>query len=537
LSSVAVDDNVSNCPEGEEESISNRQAILKRPRFPSLCDVFQETQDQMMEEGNCEWWPCNNAYTRCDGFWQCFNGIDELNCPNNKCLFNEYLCELRIADTFICLSIEHLFETYVDDCHSNPFRLDRTVYFDNTTNNNLSQYISWNKTKCITADQICRRRHSIASDSADEICLMETNKMYIKDKIDVLINNGTSVCYDIDYNFHSIITTNLFLSTSRLGFFPSIDANYSRDIIPTANRTAPSPPKINISLGWYCNRGILVRFGTNKTKKCLCSPSYFGDRCQWQNQRLSLTLRLLFHSATFSNTVFQVVVMLIDDESGEITPHHEQITFVPTRDCSTKFNIYLLYPDRPKRVSTNYSVRIDVFDKTTLNYHASWHLSVPFSFLPVNRLAARLFMPEKREVERCTLSCGTHGKCRQYINNKSAYFCKCDQEYSGALCNISHTCHCSSDSLCLSSSICVCPLDKFGLRCYLKRSICQSPRNPCENNGLCIPLDDRIALQKFTCLCAEGYFGETCGISQTRIDKNWLNCVRSFYRSIQRKKL
>jgi hypothetical protein len=209
--------------------------------------------------------------------------------------------------------------------------------------------------------------------------------------------------------------------------------------------------------------------------------------------------------------------MLID-EHGQITSNHEQITFVSIRACNTKFNIYLLYPDRPKRVSANYSVRIDIFLKTTLDYHASWHLSIPFQFLPVNRLAAHLLIPESNEIESCPLSCGNHGKCRQYINKNLLYFCQCNEGYSGTFCNITHICHCSNDSLCLSSSICVCPVHKFGSQCYLKHSMCQSSNNPCKNNGLCIPNDNRISGYAFSCLCPEDYSGERCEIHNNRID-------------------
>ncbi|CAF1285852.1 unnamed protein product, partial [Rotaria sordida] len=94
----------------------------------------------------------------------------------------------------------------------------------------------------------------------------------------------------------------------------------------------------------------------------------------------------------------------------------------------------------------------------------------------------------------------------KYINRKFLYFCQCDEGYSGDQCNIKHNCSCSSDSYCLASSICVCPMNKFGSKCYLKSSICQTSNNPCQNNGLCIPVDDRMSLNKSTCLCTENFY-------------------------------
>ena len=315
---------------------------------------------------------------------------------------------------------------------------------------------------------------------------------------------------------------NLFLSPSHLGFFPPTSAVDYFGNISTVNRTIS---EVNTTRSLYCNRGILVQFRSNKISstlttipKCLCPPSYFGTRCQWQNQRVSLTLRLSFRSSTLANIAFQVIIMLIDEYNGLILPNHEQITFVPIRDCNAKFNIYLIYSDRPKRVFANYSIRIDIFHKITLTYYGSWHLSIPFQFLPVNRLATQLFIPELDQIESCPLPCGDHGKCTKYTNKKSLYFCQCHQGYSGTFCNITEICHCSNDSICLSSSICVCPLYQFGSQCYLKHETCSSSNNPCKNNGICIPNDDRINRHTFTCLCPEGYSGTTCEINNNRID-------------------
>ncbi|CAF4792239.1 unnamed protein product, partial [Rotaria sp. Silwood2] len=135
-------------------------------------------------------------------------------------------------------------------------------------------------------------------------------------------------------------------------------------------------------------------------------------------------------------------IMLID-ENGQITPYFEQITYMPSRDCDTKFNIYLLYPNRPKHISSNYSIRIDLFEKTKLNYWASWYLPISFLFLPVNRIVTQLFIPDVQETRLCSFSCGEHG-------------------YYGSRCEKSYECNCANDSYCLAPYICICPLYKFG---------------------------------------------------------------------------
>ncbi len=112
-----------------------------------------------------------------------------------------------------------------------------------------------------------------------------------------------------------------------------------------------------------------------------------------------------------------------------------------------------------------------------------------------------MIIPEIEDNKPCSLLCGEHGRCQRYTNKKSLSFCRCDQGYSGSRCQIKEKC-----SYCLTSSICICPLEKFVRFCYLKHSVCQS----CSHDSVCVLTDDRISLNRFTCLCSEGYFGERC---------------------------
>ena len=521
LSKVAVGNLIPDCPTEEDEMSFIDRFRSYQPPFSYLCNYRNEMKTLFsgeIDETYCEQWPCHNPHSQCDGLWHCLNGIDELNCPNSKCLPHEHPCKFDDESNTTCLSIEYLFDMHRDECPLNETPLVRYIYFDNSTNIHMNEYISWNKTKCITKNKICRW-HLVKSDLDNDTCLFQ-NRSYRNVYINSPSINRTGSCDDL---LSLRKRADRFSSTSHLGFFPPAIVPASRRNIQTSTTTMPT---LTIAPTWHCNRGVLIQVRSNKNSlisntidKCLCPPSYFGDRCQWQNQRVSLTLKLAYRTSTLANVVFQLIIMLID-EDGHILSDHEQITFIPSRHCNTKFNSYLLYPHRPKRLSTNYSIRIDIFRRTTLDYHTSWYLSIPFQFLPVNRLAAHLLIPESTETgtETCPLLCGNHGQCRQYANKKDLFFCHCDQEYSGPFCNSTHTCPCSNDSICLSSSICVCPLHKFGPQCYLKQSTCQSSNNSCKNNGVCIPNDNRINGYTISCLCPEDYSGETCEIHNNRID-------------------
>ncbi|CAF1308871.1 unnamed protein product [Adineta ricciae] len=516
LSFVAVGNLVSDCRRAEDELVSVERIRLQRPPFGYLCNTVRETLSDIIEQDDeihCEKWPCNTPYVRCDGQWDCHNDVDELNCPGVDCIGDKHYCELSDRSGSLCLSTEHIFEKYLNTCRRNSTIVYREIYFNNNTNNNMSEYISWNQTRCITEDLICNR-HSLISNFGDEICLYQRALWIRTPIIHLLSTNSQTQCSTSRPGYPKNVMT-AFASSSGLGFFPPLSAMDSFEHIHRIIQT--TKPEVKITQNSGCNRGIVINFRSNQSK-CLCPPNYFGSRCQWQNQRISLTLRLSFSSSILTNIAFQIIIMLMD-ESENILSTHEQVTFVPIRDCNTKFNIYLLYPHRPKYIFKNYSVRIDIFNKINLTYHASWYPSIPFQFLPVNRISTELFIPESSyQMKSCSLQCGDHGQCRKYDNHELLEFCRCDEGYSGKFCNVTEICFCSNDSFCLSSSICVCPIGKFGSQCYLKHETCQISNTSCKNNGFCIPNDDRINRRTLTCLCPEHYSGTTCEISNSHIN-------------------
>ncbi|CAF1449187.1 unnamed protein product [Adineta steineri] len=481
LSLVAIENGIKDCEHGDDEWPENRRDIQKNPMpFAIFCDgekdLFLMDAFNNTDETNCEWWPCNNPYSRCDNAWHCFNGADELNCPDAQCSLSEHLCRYRGSEKPICVSYLHFMEKPLQSV-TGPTRL---IYLTNKTDANLNEYFFWNETTCITSE------HLIYPPSNSSI--IHDDNCFIQTKIPLPFTFDT---YRRDYLSQRCSLTNQlifkrkpkqFLQTFGFSYFPSTSINSS----------VPQPSQVGLNIStliksrtrdWYCNRGIPLLFKNNQTKKCLCPPSYFGDRCHLQSQRISLTLQLIYRAIADVINSFQLVIMLIDDQET-IYPYHEQITYVPKRDCQKKFHIYLLYPHRPKNLSDNYSVRIDIFNKDSLTYWASWHLSIPFQFLPVNRIATQLFIPPTTQQQfesSCKLSCGQHGRCIKYINKNSSYFCQCDQGYSGRQCNIQHSCSCSSDSICLTSSICLCSMKRFGRNCHLTRPVCQSLNNSCEN--------------------------------------------------------
>ncbi|CAF4102331.1 unnamed protein product, partial [Rotaria sordida] len=213
-----------------------------------------------------------------------------------------------------------------------------------------------------------------------------------------------------------------------------------------------------------CHRGLPLRIWLNIDQNltiaaCLCPPSFYGNMCQYQNQRVSLTLRF----QTFSDsrrTLFALIILLIDDSNERIIHSYQQLTYIYIRDCQTKFNIYLLYSTRPKK---------------------SFLIPLKYPFLPVHRVGVQLNIPRTNDgKENCVDQPCIHGQCIRYLNDKS--FCQCYHEWTGKYCTIPHRCTRSSDSLCIAissnnRSICICPLHKWGSQYLLHNTICYSNQN------------------------------------------------------------
>ena len=257
----------------------------------------------------------------------------------------------------------------------------------------------------------------------------------------------------------------------------------------TLRKISPIDDLMNDLDLWKCNRGILIKTRTRKNYRCFCPPSYYGDHCQFQGQRVSLTLQMRKICAPNCQGIFRLLVTLVDNK--QVVHSQEQITYVSTEDCNKKFNIYLLYNERPKNLLKNYTIRVDAYNRINISYYASWILPVPFAFLPVNRISAMLTVPATPFTRKCSKFCA-HGQCVSYINSEKE-FCLCNSGWSDEQCTTMLNCSCSSGSLCLgvinNRSTCLCPLHKYGPRCFLT-FVRQSRTNDSEQY-ICFPEENK----------------------------------------------
>ncbi|UJR07966.1 hypothetical protein I4U23_012245 [Adineta vaga] len=508
--------------------------------FQTICDGFQELYPLMIDDKNetdetkCEQWECDNIYTHCDGIWNCLYGEDEMNCNSSPVLLNcssdQRLCVTRNTSELTCLSINKINDGIVDClggtdeqnlCPPTVIYRERRFYCMNKHPLRCLKFLQLcnGYEDCLYGDdeQFCQKNRTMSM--YNSICKPE----YLSLASDVekfLCNASTSENYKATVKYFTI---NRFHES----FHNEINDNQQLNVI-TLDDYKPIPLLDNPR----CHRGLDVRIWLNKssniyTSGCLCPPSYYGKQCQYQNQRLSLSIR--FHASVQSRKIlFLILILLLDNTNQQIIHSYEQFTYLSIRDCKMKFNIYLLYSTRPKYMNRTYSIHMNIYEQHSLQYRGSFFYALNFLFLPVHRLAFIVNIPFENNYQICSNRKCYHGKCIKYFNTKET-FCLCEQGWSGQHCHIPFNCTCSSNSLCIGTlnnhrSICICRENYFGSQCYIRDRICD--RNSCENNGLCIAHDDFMLStnQNYFCICPKGFSEKQCQRNDTQInlvfDKN-----------------
>ncbi|CAF1516181.1 unnamed protein product, partial [Adineta steineri] len=498
--------------------------------FQTTCDDFQElysiTIDRKNEtdETECEEWECDNIYTHCDEIWNCLDGKDEMNCdyslpPLINCSSDYQKCVILNTSELTCLPINKVNDG-ISDCLGGT---DERALCQPLPYTNLYGQFACQR----TYKPICLLPYNLCDGFAS--CLYKDDERFCRTNRSSLIFR--SVCQMDDTRSLSYVEKFLCVAAkikarNKIEYFTidgfnqsfenKINENQQIDVIYTDVLDESS-----------CHRGLDLRVWLNKssnifTSTCLCPPSYYGNQCQYQNQRLVLSIRFQV-SAQSRQILFAILIMLIDNTNQRMIHSYEQFTYLSIRDCNVKFNVYLVYSNRPKDMNKNYSVHIDIYEKLSLKYRASFNYPVEFLFLPVHHLAFIINIPLEDDYSCSNKKC-LHGKCLNYFNTKET-FCQCDdQGWFGKYCDIPHNnCNCSSNSICIgrasdNQSICICREYYFGSKCYLRNRICDN--SPCRNNGSCIPYDDFMLtkIQKYLCICPKGFSGDRCELINTQVD-------------------
>ncbi|CAF1125053.1 unnamed protein product [Adineta ricciae] len=521
---------------GKCDSSSDIACLFLRDQYtPSMNYIFRQNCDGIMkfdgeDENNCEEW---RSY-RCDGYWDMMNGEDELNCTNTvygyithavfKCQSTEHYC-FHPNGTVSCLSKDRAGDGFVDCLGGTDERKTLCHFPDSILDFQCSDG------KCISIDYLCDQESDCLGNDDELICSWISNStkipfsMFSCQNLTFILRD--KVCDNIidcqpngeDEWFCLII----FLRPSqfvleRLEEYPySTTKLVSSDIDHHSSvrqqRHIDTNSGSNSLEKWFCNRGIIV-IKRSSDIECLCPSSYYGRRCEYQSERLLISIRITtpvtLRGRQNKQNIFRLIACLIFNDSFV---DYEEILHVPMM----KQMFYLNYPRPPPKQRGNWTVQFYAYTVTrySVNFISSWLFDVPFPFLPVNRLVLDLFLKEQ---ETCyTLSC-KHGSCRKYLNLPYQEYCQCEPNWFGTYCNVSYHCFCANGGDCISRnsiSICVCPLGRIGRECHVLFDPCSNIT--CENGATCLPMDERET-NKFICACRIGFRGSRCELKDAQMD-------------------
>ena len=307
----------------------------------------------------------------------------------------------------------------------------------------------------------------------------------------------------------------------------------------------------NSSPPYWCNRGLgILSTRNHSTILCFCPPQYYGDKCEYHADRLSVVLHADLSQLTQIDrddpTILLklLVLFLFNDDQVLMFDQfhlHPSVKFDSfLNKKKSKLITHFLYPRSPTFLLNRrerffnrspFSIRIELY-QTRINQSPSmlavWKYPLDFAHLPVSRLSKvlRFNRSPLDQLNPCSSQpCGRNERCHQLMNNRSQFICLCTTNFTGENCSeVDQQClqgYCNSkDSLCQpnsrlsrrenSSPFCLCSLNRYGQRCEIEYDVCLS--HPCLNNGSCFP-DSQ--LDRLICLCRKEYFGSRCEMKRS----------------------
>ncbi|UJR06778.1 hypothetical protein I4U23_011065 [Adineta vaga] len=503
---------------------SSREQSQEILPFQSFCDgipqhfYYNLNRQLRYDEDECDIDKlCNNMYSRCDGHWACRDGRDEWNCSQTICPIRSHICISPVNYTIFCLPYTRVNDRN-DDCLG---ATDESKQCHMTFNSydNLIRFRCLKDERCLRSSALCNEKVDCPILKDDEQFCKKYPLFTCQKNISNQRNEIEQILCELNENnqhrikYFSIITSSPY---------PSFKQNEFLEINKEKDESIIIKKKIIFSKEdqqWshYCNHGIMIEKQLNNKilYKCLCPSNYYGHLCQYVNERISLSLKL---SSTNRYEIYDIIILLIDDNKNEIITFH-QFQYITKDSCTIKFNRIFLYSIRPKNNSSKYFIRIDIIEKNSMIYIGHWYYSIPFVFLPVNRLSIVLNLSstiiQTQTIRKCQRKClNKEQECIEYINNKDKSFCRWKTSSM-----ISHQCLTNSIFIGFkqnsNQSICVLSLIK---------SLCLT--NPCQNHGQCIENNENSFERNYTCICIdERYYGKNCQYKKWQLDVSFDNNI------------
>ncbi|CAF1423463.1 unnamed protein product, partial [Adineta steineri] len=494
-----------------------RRKYFQRPFF-NICNVSYEfgcLRSDVSDPLNIQLYrPCINLTQIGDGKEDCYNAYDEKNTFTIKAT-----ADGMWGFNFHCHDDE---KDYLNVCRSH-----KTA---NCTDVLCAKYRDINGSCSDTTDFICLKDNQCKKNSRCD------RKIDCPDGEDEYWCATGSLTNQVQYRFDKIPTIReqtlniTFITYPNVSIVTETEHKASKLIIHHQNN------QFFYSYSYICNRGITV-LHMNGTR-CFCSPAYYGDRCQFFSDRVTVTAHL--DRKALPKSIFNTTLKIQANFffNGTIIDQHE-FNAVPKLEATKiiKHKFYLLYSRSSSMLQhkqNRYFDRTDIIINHPYSVHfllfalhqnnrpeelGTWVYPIYFDYLPAFRLAVVLKLPSWFEQSSSNHSqynhCNEHSTFLPILNQNNSFYCSCHNGYYGINCekyeSICDT-SCSTDAFCRPSKKskphCICPLGYFGRYCNLKYDQCNE--SSCENNGTCQSSYDPSGEQPFVCICSDRFYGNRC---------------------------
>ncbi|CAF1487199.1 unnamed protein product [Adineta steineri] len=470
--------------------------------------------------------PCINRSQIGDGHMDCYGAIDERNTIEHCNKFTMLGHNFKCASTDQCIP-------YQDHC----FRDRCNISFDDGFWCDLQR----SSLDCNSSlDSVCFNGHCAKKGRCNRAvdCSSGEDEYMCNYK-------STSKSNITSYRQNKQDSVKVRKRILRLIPFP-IQANVTRieqnSTIETTLTKRTSWDGLSTEFAYRCNRGVGIQ-AYNDSIVCFCPPQYYGDKCQYHTDRITVLLHLNLSQSIYTidsdiHIVLKMVVLFLFND--EVIMNHifhvrpaveifvytkKMVHFLYSRSSRLLQHKQQRYFNHSNIISDHpYSVRIEMYEEKyseKLILMAVWQYPIYFDYLPVFRLAEvlRLTDMNMRQNPCFNHRCSPNQECQPLLNEKSKYICLCKNNYGGKNCSIAHrhcmTGYCAFGSLCKPNyrgllvgnepPYCICPSHRFGEQCAIEHDQCLS--KPCQNDGSCFPTSKPNTV---LCLCTEKYYGGHC---------------------------
>ncbi|CAF1016974.1 unnamed protein product [Adineta steineri] len=482
------------------------RAGLQIPRSENDLDIFQfwkicdgQVDDpDASDERNCELWKktCNRRNEQCNYYWDCIDGSDEHSCDYNKdSLFispDYYYCFTSTGLKYI--HIKQVGDGQIDCLGATDERDGYCLmkYPDSPS----QRFRCTNSSKCILVEHVCDGKNHCPNGDDELPCPWRTKlintkycsegKFACQNSFNCSIDGkqrcqgdsrGQSRCKNQeDLWFCDLIDyERIYKPASLDGFnqfpfyeksFTIIDQSVNQAIAQPTNLTVIALSR-KVSL-LNCHRGLPV-----SDKFCFCPPSYYGEFCQFQNDRVSIHIEFEFrqHPDDVSDQpeFFRVIATLVNERNETIDREELILHYLISR---YKHLFYLVYSN-PNDKHDSYSISFDIYriSLNSVEFLFREIKIIPFNFLPVNRIALKMNLVDLSKQMNST---------NLFLNKN------------------------------------ICSLGRYGNDCEYFYNPCLE-NNPCQNGGTCFPFDIRLLKFKFICLCLPSYYGSKCELNSLKV--------------------